>query len=250
MGLSPCSLTPVSEILSPLTIQGGDNLNAIQNAASKVLSLALDLLYPPKCMYCGKILDSKAQMVCPRCSDSLEILCNVKYLPQTVCLSPFHYSGSVKHAIQRYKFENLPMFSAGFAEPMAKTILGCPQYSFDIVSWVPLGKKRFKSRGYDQARLLAEKVAGLIHVCCAPTLNKNADNSSQTSTNSEHARRENVRGVYDIRDDKIISGKSILLIDDVCTTGSTLSECVKVLLDSGALQVICLTIAQTEKNAE
>ena len=207
----------------------------------------LDWLYPPKCMYCGRILkdEDKAMMTCGECYRSLELACNIRYLPDCICLSPFYYRGSVKSAIQKYKFHNLPLYSKGFAVPMAEAILKSRHYDFDIITWVPLSGKRLKSRGYDQARLLADELSRELLIDCMPLLHKLLHNKSQTSTSAEAQRRENVKGAYGIINTQDAAGKRILLVDDVCTTGSTLSECVGVLLEHGAQSITCLTIAQT-----
>ena len=76
-------------------------------------------------------------------------------------------------------------------------------------------------------------------------LNKTADNPAQSGISDAAARRANVLGVYETCGDP--AGKRVLLIDDICTTGATLSECARVLKDAGAERVVCVTTARTRE---
>ena len=114
----------------------------------------------------------------------------------------------------------------------------------DVISWVPLSKKRLRKRGYNQAQLLAETVSRELDIPAEATLVKTVDNPTQSGTKNAGERAKNVRGVYSTEDPKNIRGKAVLLIDDVVTTGSTLSECAKTLVNDGALYVYCAAIAR------
>ncbi|MEA2008218.1 MAG: ComF family protein [Chloroflexota bacterium] len=142
----------------------------------------------------------------------------------------------------------------GLGEVMAEflcQVFSSTGWEVDLVAPVPLGMERFKKRGYNQAMLLARPFAwsmGLPHTPNA--LQRVRETRSQVEL-SFLERRENVAGAFKAKPE-IVSGKSVLVIDDVTTTGSTLDACAEALLHANAKQVYGLTLAravrsQTEK---
>ena len=115
--------------------------------------------------------------------------------------------------------------------------------AFDVVTWVPVSRRRLRSRGYDQARLLAESACRLWEVRPEQLLQKITDNPAQSGLKEEAARRANVLGVYEAAEPERIQGCRILLVDDICTTGATLAECARMLRDAGAADVMCVCAA-------
>ena len=99
---------------------------------------------------------------------------------------------------------------------------------------VPVSAKRRRSRGYDQTELLAHAVARELELPCTQTLQKIRHNPAQSSQRDAAARRANVLGAYRAVSPERFAGRSVLLIDDILTTGATLSECSRVLLTAGA----------------
>ena len=110
-----------------------------------------------------------------------------------------------------------------------------------------MSRKRLRKRGYDQARLLAEAACRLWDTMPVRLLEKTVDNPAQSGLTEAAARRANVLGVYAPCPGAEIQGKRILLIDDICTTGATLTECVRVLKDAGAAEVVCAAVAHTRE---
>ena len=102
-----------------------------------------------------------------------------------------------------------------------------------------------RERGYDQARLLAKATAKTLGMPLTPTLYKQRNTQPQSGTGDAAKRRANITGAYRMKKDADVTGKRILLIDDIVTTGSTLSECARVLGKAGAEQVVCATVART-----
>ena len=118
---------------------------------------------------------------------------------------------------------------------------------FDLVTWVPVSKKRKRERGYDQAELLAKEVCRLWGAEPVRTLEKMQDNPAQSGLTSAEERRANVLGVYEAVNREQLTGKRVLLVDDILTTGSTASEAARVLRFAGALDVMVLTLAAAEQ---
>ena len=113
----------------------------------------------------------------------------------------------------------------------------------DLVTWVPLSRKRRRRRGYDQAGLLAKEVARLLQLPLESCLEKTRHNPAQSGTADAAARWRNVQGVY--RAVTSFAQERVLLSDDIVTTGATLSEAAGTLLAAGASEVIGLTLART-----
>jgi ComF family protein len=207
----------------------------------------LDLLYPPKCAFCRKLV-SDGRMLCPDCESRLPVPEKEKQSRKisglAVCLSPLYYTGDVRQSLHRYKFQGAAAYYRIYAELMAACVRE-HGLTADLVTWVPLSRKRLRRRGYDQARLLAEEVAGRLALPCEQTLEKIRNNPAQSGTSGAEERQKNVLGVY--RAVTSFAGEHVLLVDDIVTTGATLSEAAKELLNAGAEQVSGLTLARTDR---
>lgn len=211
-----------------------------------LLEYLIDLIYPPKCPFCGKILDAVG--ICADCEKELPWIVEEQVLVRSgdlTCAAPLWYQDAVRDTLLRLKFHG----GSALAEPLGEVLARCAaeQFggAFDTVTWVPVSRKRLKKRGYDQARLLAEAACHRWDTQPVQLLKKTQDNPAQSGLTGESARRANVLGVYEPMCIDDIAGKRILLVDDIHTTGATLSECVRVLLDAGAASVVCLTAART-----
>lgn len=208
----------------------------------------INLFFPPKCPFCGKVLDAVG--ICPMCEKDLPWLPEEQVVmtdKDLTCAAPLWYEGAVREALLRLKFRG----GSALAEPFGELLARCAAErfggEFDTVTWVPVSQKRLETRGYDQSRLLAEAVCRHWDTRPVQLLVKVQDNPAQSGLQGEAARRANVLGVYDPADPELIRDRRILLIDDIHTTGATLSECVRVLRDNGADSVLCLTAARTPK---
>lgn len=207
----------------------------------------LDVFYPPRCIFCRKFLKKPEHCICSACSGNLP--CTNGGGKQTgdffsVCVAPLYYEGDVREAILRYKFKE----ATGYAEPFGKLLAGCIRENlsgcYDLISWVPLSKERYKERGYDQAMLIALAAALELDDVAVSTLEKYINVEKQSQMGSAEKRRANISGVYRVEDPELIDGKRILLIDDIVTTGATFSECARTLLQAGAKEVMCAALAR------
>ncbi|MBQ8076167.1 MAG: ComF family protein, partial [Oscillospiraceae bacterium] len=161
------------------------------------------------------------------------------------CTSLLEYEGDVRQSILRYKFHGLSFYSSVYTELMSD-ILQTDEYACDIVTWVPLSKARLRKRGYDQARLLAEGFAQKKKLPCIPLLKKVRNAAPQSGTRTREERSTNIRNAYQVPAGTEMNGTVVLLLDDIVTTGATLSECARVLKSAGAKQVKALTLARTD----
>lgn len=205
----------------------------------------LNLLFPPKCAFCGKIMDT-ARGVCGDCEKSLPYRPEGKVLQKVGgfdCAVTFYYDDMVKEGIRALKFQSKSARAAVFGPYLARTAAEYLGGRFDAVTFVPVSPWRNFTRGYDQAQLLAEAAAGVWDTKIQKTLAKVRNNPPQSSVKTPGERRANVLGAYQVRSHGEIRGKRFLLIDDVCTTGSTLAECARMLMEAGAADVVCAALA-------
>lgn len=209
----------------------------------KTIDTLLDLVFPPKCPFCRKIQDAPG--VCPDCEKALPWTGEdggLRELPGGIlCAAPLWYEGPVRDAVRRFKFQNGLSAAGPLGELIAQAAAERFSGEFDVVSWVPVSAKRLRKRGYDQSRLLAESACKLWGVKPERLLRKVRDNPAQSGLDSAEDRWENTRGVYEAVGG--LTGKRVLLIDDVCTTGSTLVSAVGTLLAAGAAGVVCAAAA-------
>lgn len=215
----------------------------------KLLNSLLDLLFPPKCPFCEKVLDRPG--ICPKCKAALPWTAETEALREGPgglrCAAPLWYEELARQGILRYKFRD----ASGLAEPLGELIAQCAAEhfsgEFDTVTWVPVSRRRLRERGYDQAELLARAACRRWETEPVRLLEKTAHNPAQSGIQDAAARRANVLGVYEPVKPERIRGRHILLVDDICTTGATLTECVRVLKDAGAESVVCAAVALTRE---
>lgn len=213
----------------------------------KLLDHILELLYPSRCAFCRCLTHGGDEKVCRSCLDKLpytEGEGQHQKLPFiSCCVSPFYYEGEVRQSLLRFKFHGAAAYAKVYGEFLSKCIdqngIFC-----DIITWVPLSRRRLRRRGYDQARLLAEDISRRTGIPCVRLLKKQRHNPAQSGTGSAKKRRANVSGVYRAFDAEQIKDKNILIVDDIVTTGATLSECARILSAAGAKGLCAAAVAR------
>lgn len=220
----------------------------------KVGEKVLDLLFPPKCPFCQRILEDPRAPLCPVCRPRLPWLTGEagerKVDFADGCFSPLAYRDGVPEAIRRYKFSRVRALGKPFAQLMAQCLTDRMPQRADLICWAPLARKRLRERGFDQARRMAEEVGRLCAIPAVPLLEKRRHTQPQSELEEESARRANARGAYALLPGVDLMGKRVVLVDDVVTSGATLSECAGLLRMAGAERVWCLTLAQARRDGK
>lgn len=224
----------------------------------KKLSYAL---FPKRCVICGEVVEPDRCLcdncennkriegaICRRCGCSADdCKCRAGDKSKYECVTaPFYFEKGASNAVYRFKFYGYTELAKAMADEMAEAVK--QRYSdvaFDYVTYVPLSKKRMKKRGYNQSELLAECVAKNINVACREMLIKTRETDPQRESTAAQ-RRRNLKNAFAAVNNADIRGRTILLIDDVKTTGSTLNECAGVLKNSGAGAVYACTFTITK----
>lgn len=216
-----------------------------------LLTPVLDLLYPPKCPFCRGVLDDPRAPVCPACQPTLPWLDHKDAFRRVDhtdgCWSVLEYRDAVRDCVHRFKFQPIPAYAQPLGLLMAQCVRDHGELEPDLITWVPLSRKSLRRRGFDQARRLAETVGGQLSLPVCPTLQKVRHTRRQSRLDTPAQRRANVLGAYAPRPDTGVRGRRVLLVDDVVTSGATLSACAEELRRAGVAHVWCLTLAQAGK---
>lgn len=215
----------------------------------KLWSVWMQLLYPPKCVLCGQLLENGEQDLCRVCRVESPEYPNRKEKLQFLdsFAAVWYYEGTVRKSLLRYKFYNARSFAHSYGRLLAMKLLREYPEGFDLLTWVPVSSLRKFRRGYDQVELLARAVGRELGMPPVPLLKKVRHNRPQSGIVGPEKRRANVLGAYRETDREAIAGKRILLLDDILTTGATAGEAARVLLTAGAKEVHCAVIAAARK---
>lgn len=209
---------------------------------------ALDLIFPPKCPFCRKILGEPEAPVCPDCQEKLPWLEGRRAERRVEfaegCFSPLAYRDGVPEAIRRLKFSHVRAYAEPFGILAAQCLRDHLAEPVDALTWAPLSRERLRERGFDQAEWMARAAGEVLSLPCLPTLAKVRHTVPQSELEDDAARRANVLGAYALLPGADAVGRRLILVDDVVTSGSTLGECARMLKQAGAERVFCLTLAQ------
>jgi ComF family protein len=214
----------------------------------KIKEIILDLIFPKFCLGCNK----EGIFLCQDCFSTLEISTNhqkFKGKNLTDLYFPVNYENFlIKRLIQNFKY---PPLIKELKKELASLIISHfllldkkPNFSDFILVPIPLSKKKLKRRGFNQAEEIAKELAEFLKIPLIPDcLIKMRETKDQVEL-SEKERKENIKGVFSIKDKEKIFEKNILLVDDVFTTGSTMEEAARVLKEAGARKIVGIVIAR------
>ena len=219
----------------------------------------LDWIYPPICASCGE----PGYRLCPDCYEKIRFLrgkkCQIcgRILNQTATLCntcqieppPFNgfrslafYEGVIRDCVHALKYENNQSLGDFFSYRLA-SLINKENWQLDMVTPVPLSAQRFRERGYNQSSLLAKPLAARLKTKFNPfAIRRIRHTPSQVGLSLEE-RRQNVIGAFQA-ENALICGKSVLLVDDVMTTGATMIACAQAVRNAGAKTVYCATLAR------
>ncbi len=208
----------------------------------------LDLVFPPKCPFCQSILEEPRAPLCQDCQRKLPWLtgrAGERRVDLTGgCISPLAYRDQVPEAVRRLKFSRVRAYGGPFGALVAQCVRDRWSWMPEVITWAPLSRRRMRERGFDQAELIARAVGKELSIPVEPTLTKTRHTDPQAEQKEAAERRRNAMNAYQLRPGAQVAGKRLLLVDDVVTSGATLSECARILLQAGAKEVRCATLAQ------
>jgi len=196
----------------------------------------VNLVFPPTCVHCGRV----GSFFCDICWEEAFTPADLTRLPPIVELDGLValavHNGAVRDALHALKYEGV----REVAQPLAEQLAPCIQWTFDAIIPIPLHFARLAERGYNQANLLVEALAqDMNRPVLAEHLIRTKATTSQVTLGAD-ARRANMIGAF------AVSGtlpSCVLLIDDVCTTGSTLEAAALALKEAGVQTVYAATVS-------
>ncbi len=243
-------------------------MNVLQNTFSLSARIAT-LFIPYRCPGCGTVGE---RLVCPECEKKIKRIaepycktcgrplppgvrettdcreCRGAKLKFDVCRSVFHYQPPVDELVKKFKFRR--NFAAGrrLMDGVCEIARSDPEYfaGFDASAGivpVPLHLFRYIRRGFNQSEYFSESLSRMWSVKVMPCLIRRRHTRPQSLLPLKE-RAKNVRGAFAVKKNTVLSGKRIVLVDDVLTTGATIKECSRVLKEAGAGEVYVLTIAR------
>lgn len=213
-------------------------------------------IYPSLCLTCNQSVGAP-QMVCDKCWNSIskveKISMNELWLVREKkediyfedFFSCFHFDETIQQIIHALKYEKMTKLAGEIIDKTLLNILENKKITAcDLIIPIPLHKKRFKSRGYNQSALLAKELGNHLKIPTVENcLQRIKNTKSQTQLDAEE-RQQNIKHAFRIKNEHHIRNARILLLDDLITTGVTANECAKVLKDAGAKEIFVFTIAR------
>jgi ComF family protein len=224
--------------------------------------MLLDIIMPSRCVGCGRPVSSRQNHLCRTCSVRIPFLsdtcpvcsgllengacrtCADRHWYFTKNLTVAEYSGIAREIIRRLKFKKIRGLHIILAA-IAKKKLDGHEFRADIITWVPMNARKKWARGFNQSELIAKKLSKLTGIPCRPLLREKRGTETQRELGIRD-RFINALNRYHAVPNKFIRGRSILLVDDVYTTGATINECARQLLSAGVRDVFSLTIARAD----
>lgn len=219
----------------------------------KWLKIILDIIYPPKCPGCNRQAEQTGEW-CGKCLEDFladnrprEFL-PAKYAPNSLdgCLSVCHYQGVIRNLIRKMKFQKNKQNGVKLAYLLENSLKGKYRGKVDFVVPVPLHAQKLKERGFNQVEAIFRPWAEKENIAWLDCLERTRPTRPQWKLTLQE-REENVKGAFALtrlfEARPYLAGKSILLVDDIFTTGSTIKECVQVLKEAKAGRIFVLTLA-------
>jgi ComF family protein len=226
---------------------------------AKLEKLVLDFILPQSCLGCGR----QGELICSPCQSRLSQIkppicarcglprpdgracpdCSTTEFALDGLRSPFLFKKLMREAVHQFKYQNLRSLARPLAAMLAEYLTHHPLPA-ELLVPVPLHPRRLRQRGYNQSHLLAQELGRALGLRVASdSLVRTLDTPPQARTQSLSERRRNMAAAFTCRQDGV-RGKSLLLIDDVATSGATLNACAAALKRAGAAQVWGLTLAR------
>ena len=213
----------------------------------RILRRVLDLLWPRNCEICGRPVDREARYICAECLNRIPFVRPEDGMYDIDdAASAVRFECETREIINGYKFKN----SIWLRDDFVDWIEAAARARFDVaaidaVVAIPTTLSHRINRGYNQSALLAESLAKRLDRRFLGRAVARTGHPKRQSSLSEEERAENVKGTIVVREPELVRGRTILLVDDIMTTGSTLAECAKTLKSAGAWRVWSVTLARS-----
>ncbi len=221
--------------------------------------LASDTVFPPVCVNCKSSIPDQKQFLCQSCFDEIR-LNSALYCPKCMSRLPgtdkchdtsyvlapaSRFEAPIPSLIHTFKYKKIEgigtILCAMLISYLKETGIDLSRY---VITFVPLHKSKFRARGFNQAQIIASVVSDYFSLPCLDVLKRVKNNPPQAKTKDFSERIKNISECFQITGPESVSGKNIILIDDVSTSGATLNEISLLLKKYGAQKIIGLVVAK------
>lgn len=228
-----------------------------------MIALFADILFPSRCAGCGRPVSSRTNFLCEDCTGAVPFLdrsCPVCSGPEpdggtcAICsgrrwyldsnITVASYDGVMKKLLHELKFGRVRKLHSYLGDLACAGLAG-RGISADLITWVPMNPKKQRDRGFNQSELIARVMSKRTGIPCRSMLSERRGAGKQRELGLRD-RFINILGRYEAASGASLSGQSVLLVDDIFTTGATINECARQLRNAGARSVISLTIARAD----
>ena len=222
----------------------------------------LDFVSPRLCVVCGRRLAPTERSLCSVCqlhlprtafqffpddNPMVQLFWHLTPIERAAALIYYQPHSEMAHMVYQLKYGNSPDVGEDLGRLMATDMQLAHFFDdIDVLLPVPLTAKRQRQRGYNQSEMLARGISDVTHLpISTKALKRQAFHESQTHLN-RHERQENVEGIFVVADAEVLKGRHVLLIDDICTTGATLTACAQALTPIEGIRITVLTLGFTK----
>jgi ComF family protein len=234
-----------------------ENSGSASYIRKKMIRDLIDLLLPPCCPACGQVLVQKERIICSACLYDLPRTRYVSYpenpvaqlfwgrvnIVNATALFQYEKGSRFQKLIHELKYNGRQDIGRELGRLLAIEMDGSPYASADMILPIPLHRKKIKQRGYNQCESIADGLSAGLGIPWSPGHLVRLSVSLTQTKRSRTDRWSNVAGIFGVNDPHHLSGKHILLIDDVVTTGATLDACATAILDIEDVRVSIATLA-------
>jgi ComF family protein len=229
----------------------------MKSGETNLLTSLLDLILPRFCCACKCKLASNQDTMCSSCLSKIQIATDDrlkrefdrKFLNKNIItdyFSPFIFEKDkeLQHAIHSLKYEKKFPVGIFLGKTLANKIKNHrPNWKIDLIIPIPLHQLKKAERGYNQSFYVAEGIGKILGIAFSDKVVKRIKYTESQTTMTLDERRQNISGAFKVIKRNAVNSKTILIIDDVITTGATISECGKILLEEGAEDIYAASVA-------
>lgn len=219
---------------------------------SKIYETADQILFPSFCLNCKKNTPenpSSLRWLCIECHRLLlpkwQKISHKPEIEESFYIFDYEKDKLAQKVIRALKYGWIKDLAETLYVYMEKERLNIKKLEFDLIIPMPLHKYRLKERGFNQSKLIADKIAEITEKeICEDIIKRKAHRKPQAEIKKRDERAKNIRNIFKVVNADKIAGKTVLIVDDVSTTGATLKECARVLKNFGARKIVSFTLAQ------
>ncbi|MCP4727524.1 MAG: ComF family protein, partial [bacterium] len=226
-------------------------MQILQGILSPITELGksiIDVIYPGLCGFCGKYMEGIDVLYCRKCKEQIprNYLSTVAAVKQKLHKKQYYsyiawsfgYNEIMRKLIHDFKFNSYPILDKFIAYEMLETLLSKDELqTADCVIPVPLHRSRYRIRGYNQSKLLAELISEESEIPLNNDLKRIRNTRPQSWLDDKADKIRNVKGAFSVSEKNTLKGKNTILVDDIVTSGATINECAKELKKAGVENV-------------